>query len=40
MAEKFSRKNVKIGKGGELHQLAGDKVDTMTTQQGVPIADD
>lgn len=40
MAEKFSHKNVKIGKGGELHQQAGKKVATMTTQQGVPIADD
>jgi catalase len=40
MAEKFSHKNVKIGKGGELHQQDGKKVDTMTTQQGVPIADD
>jgi catalase len=40
MAEKFSHKKVKIGKGGELHQQAGDNVDTMTTQQGAPIADD
>ncbi len=40
MAEKFSHTNDNIGKGGELHQQAGGKVDTMTTQQGVPVADD
>ncbi len=40
MAEKFTHKNEMIGKGGELHQQAGDKIDTMTTQQGVPVADD
>ena len=28
------------GNGGELHQVAGGDVKTMTTQQGVPIADD
>ena len=28
------------GKGGEFHQLAGGDVPTMTTQQGLPIADD
>ncbi len=40
MAEKFTHKDGIIGKGGELHQQAGGKIDTMTTQQGVPVADD
>jgi catalase len=29
-----------IGNGGELHQTAGGSVDTLTTQQGIPVADD
>jgi catalase len=29
-----------IGAGGELHQIAGKDVDTLTTQQGVAVADD
>ena len=28
------------GKGGELHQVAGNDVPTLTTQQGTPVADD
>jgi len=28
------------GQGGETHQIAGDDVPVLTTQQGVPIADD
>lgn len=28
------------GKGGELHQQAGGEVPTLTTQQGLPVADD
>lgn len=28
------------GEGGELHQIAGNGVETLTTQQGVPVADD
>ncbi|MBO0905150.1 catalase [Jiella sonneratiae] len=28
------------GNGGEVHQLAGGDVPTLTTQQGVPVADD
>jgi catalase len=28
------------GGGGELHQVAGDDVATLTTQQGIPVADD
>jgi catalase len=28
------------GTGGETHQVAGDDVATLTTQQGVPVADD
>ncbi len=31
---------IKRGKGGELHQVAGADVPTMTTQQGLPVADD
>jgi hypothetical protein len=31
---------VKRGAGGETHQIAGDGTDTLTTQQGVPVADD
>ncbi len=40
MSKKFSHKGVNIGKAGELHQQAGGEVDRLTTQQGVPIADD
>jgi catalase len=40
MAERFSHKGVGIGEGGELHQQAGGDTETLTTQQGVPIADD
>ena len=29
-----------VGEGGELHQLAGGESETLTTQQGVPVADD
>ena len=29
-----------IGKAGEVHQVAGGEVPTLTTQQGVPVADD
>ncbi|MGH6886817.1 MAG: catalase, partial [Geminicoccales bacterium] len=28
------------GSGGELHQLAGGNVPTLTTQQGIPVSDD
>src|ERR1700712_2277457 len=28
------------GSGGETHQVAGSGTDTLTTQQGVPVADD
>ena len=28
------------GNGGETHQLAGDGAPTLTTQQGIPVADD
>ncbi|MEJ0024389.1 MAG: hypothetical protein WDN01_00045 [Rhizomicrobium sp.] len=27
-------------KGGETHQIASDGVETLTTQQGIPVADD
>jgi catalase len=30
----------KPAKGGELHQLAGDSVPVLTTQQGTPVSDD
>jgi catalase len=30
----------KVGAGGELHQIAKSSVDVLTTQQGVPVADD
>jgi catalase len=29
-----------VADGGELHQTAGGDVETLTTQQGVPVADD
>ena len=29
-----------VGQGGELHQVATGDTDTLTTQQGVPVADD
>ncbi|KJS32358.1 MAG: catalase [Desulfatitalea sp. BRH_c12] len=35
-----SDKGFTAGKGGEIHQSAGGEIKTMTTQQGVPIADD
>ncbi len=38
-AAKRDRKTVK-GNGGETHQLAGGEVPTLTTKQGVPVADD
>ena len=28
------------GQGGETHQVAGDGVETLTTQQGIPVSDD
>jgi len=31
---------VGVGAGGETHQIAGDGVATLTTQQGIPVADD
>ena len=38
-AAKSDRKTVK-GNGGETHQTAGGEVPTLTTKQGVPVADD
>ena len=40
ISERRTLNGVTRGEGGELHQLAGGDVETMTTQQGVPIADD
>jgi hypothetical protein len=42
---KPARKDVKMadvsmGNGGELHQVAGGDAETLTTQQGIPVADD
>ena len=31
---------IKRGAGGETHQIAEDEVPTLTTQQGMPVADD
>ncbi|KAF0212960.1 MAG: hypothetical protein FD172_897 [Methylocystaceae bacterium] len=28
------------GEGGETHQTANDEVETLTTQQGIPVSDD
>jgi len=39
MAEKFKH-DVKIGKGGEIHQARGEDAETLTTQQGAPVSDD
>jgi catalase len=39
MAKKPDTK-VTVGQGGEWHQTAGGEVQTMTTQQGAPVADD
>ncbi len=37
---KLDDQTVDIGRGGETHQTAGDEVPVLTTQQGVPVADD
>jgi len=37
---KYGDQTVARGAGGETHQVAGDGVPTLTTQQGVPVADD
>ena len=31
---------ISLGEGGETHQIAGDDVPILTTQQGIPVADD
>ena len=36
----YGDQKVRRGAGGETHQDAGDDVETLTTQQGVPVADD
>ena len=33
-------KDVANGPGGETHQVAGNGIETLTTQQGIPVADD
>ncbi|NDW03398.1 catalase [Jiella pacifica] len=37
---KFGDVEFQRGQGGEVHQVAGGDVPTLTTQQGVPVADD
>ncbi len=36
----FGEQSVMRGAGGEVHQVAGGDVPVMTTQQGIPVADD
>ncbi len=36
----FAEAKVKVGEGGETHQTAGGDRPVMTTQQGMPVADD
>src|SRR4051812_41852739 len=37
---RYGDAEVAAGTGGETHQAAGDDRPTMTTQQGIPVADD
>jgi catalase len=37
---KLGEQKVMTGEGGETHQIAGGEIPTLTTQQGVPVADD
>src|SRR4051794_9563566 len=37
---RYGEEQVARGSGGETHQLAGDGRESLTTQQGVPVADD
>ena len=39
-AARYGDAEVSVGPGGETHQAAGDGRPTLTTQQGVPVADD
>jgi catalase len=39
-AQSADQKKMMRGTGGEIHQTAGDDVPPLTTQQGVPVADD
>jgi catalase len=36
----YGDETVERGAGGDTHQVAGDEFDVLTTQQGVPVADD
>ncbi len=38
--ERFGDVEFQRGQGGEVHQVAGGDVPTLTTQQGIPVADD
>jgi catalase len=37
---RYADQNVAIGTGGEVHQTAGGGTPVLTTQQGIPVADD
>ncbi|MGB5809307.1 MAG: hypothetical protein WBG86_02180, partial [Polyangiales bacterium] len=37
---RYHEQEITRGSGGETHQSAGDAYETLTTQQGVPVADD
>jgi catalase len=39
-AAKYGDQPIHRSKGGETHQIAADGYDTLTTQQGIPVADD
>ena len=39
-AATFGDQEVILGEGGETHQMAGGDVPVLTTQQGIPVADD
>ncbi|HLH59985.1 MAG TPA: catalase [Streptosporangiaceae bacterium] len=39
-AVQYGEERAERGRGGETHQVAGDGTDRLTTQQGVPVADD
>jgi catalase len=36
----FDDQKINVGQGGETHQTAGENTPTLTTQQGMPVADD
>ncbi|MEX0808971.1 MAG: catalase [Dongiaceae bacterium] len=40
VAAKLGEQKIQRGEGGETHQVAGGEVPVLTTQQGMPVADD